>query len=428
MLEAGELAPTSPTDPTRPWERRPRGSLHQTAHLTIGRALAALTSFAWMSVVARSLPADAVGGLVLGLTLATVLSVLPDMGLPMIVADRVARHPEETRSLVTVAARRRVLVSLLTGLVLVAMYQMGTDQTLAVPLLMTVSLAATAIHTTATAALRGLGEVAPDALNEVISRVAVLAIGCALLAAGHGIAAAAAVLALADAGSAAVLLRLVWRRTTTGVVASPVVFDWGKVLPLAAALLIGSLLLRVDIWLLSLVGSSADVAHYAIPARLAEGLLLPTGVAAALVIPLTGHARDAATRGQQARRYVFRITAVVALAATILAVFAGPVLEIAFGAEYAADQDVLRLLCLACIPSALSIGLSPIVALHDRRAMIRWVCIALVVDVIANLLLLPALGGVGAAWASIASMTVAAWGMFITTTRLPAVPLHEVPT
>lgn len=391
----------------------------QTIGLTTGRAVAAVLSFGWMVVIARSLDAEAVGGLTLGLTLATALSVLPDMGLPMIVSDRVSRHPDDARSLVTHVIRVRTVVGLATGVLLFAMYRLGTDQTLAVPFFMTMSIVATGVHTTATAGLRGLGQVFPDSLNEITSRLFVIAFGSWLLASGHGIAAAAAVLALADIVSAVVLMRVFWQRTTTGSGFPGVILSRHTVLPLAMALLVGSLLLRIDVWLLALIGDAVDVAHYAVPARLAEGLLLPAGVAAALVVPLTGVSVDDRTRGRQSLRYVGLITGAVAAGAMVIGIWAGSVLELAFGAGYADDETVLRLLCVAAVPSAVSIGLAPIVALLARRSMIRVVLVALAVDIVMNALLLPGHRGIGAAWATIISMTVAAIGMLVTTLRLP---------
>lgn len=393
---------------------------HQTVILTSSRAAASALSLVWMIVVARQLGPDAVGGLTLGISLAMILSVLSEMGLPMIVADHVARRSDQCRSLVVAVIYRRMVVAALTGIPLLLMYRAGTDQTLAVPLLLTVSLVATAAHTTATAALRGLAQVIPDGANEVVSRVGVLAVGTLLLAAGHGVGWVAAVLALADVVSAVVLLRLLWRRTTPGPAFPSAVLHWQKVLALTAALLVGSLLLRLDVWLLSLFGDASDVAHYTVPARLAEGLLLPVGVAAALVVPLTSRAVDLAERGRLAMRYVARITAAVAALALVLALVARPVLELTFGSTYAGDADVLRLLCLAAVPSAVSVGLGPIVALHDRSAMFRCLATALAVDVLANLVLLPDHRGVGAAWSTVLSMSAAAVCMLRSTVRLPS--------
>jgi len=393
--------------------------LTQTAGLTAGRLVAAVISLVWTAVLARELSEEAVGALSLALTLSVALSILPDLGLPMIVADRVSRHPAETRALVRHVVVVRFAASILTAGVLVGMFRLGSSATLALPLLLAVSVAATTVHTTATAALRGLGLVLPDACNEVGSRLLVLGLGTVLLTHGGGAVSAAAVLAVADICSAIVLAVLVRRCTTTGTRHPAHVVAWGRTLPLAGALVVASLHTRIDVWLLAVLSDGADVAHYALPARIAEGLLLPAAVAAVLVLPLTGRQTVARIRGRQALRYVGLVAVLVATGATITAVFAEPVLRTAFGTTYAADAPVLRLLCLAAVPSAVAIGLAPVIALLARRLFLRTMVAALALNVLANLLLVPDHGATGAAIASVLSTTLLAVGLVIATSRLP---------
>lgn len=395
--------------------------LTQTAGLTSGRVAAAALSLGWAMAIARLLSTDEVGALSLGLTLAVALSVLADLGLPMIVADRVASHPDEARSLVQRVSTTRLWASAGVTVILMVMYRLGTSASLAVPLLMGVSIAATAVHSTATSALRGLGTVAPDAVNEVVSRALVLAVGWYLLSRGHGIIAAAAVLATADVASAFAITFIFHRRTTPGPIFPSDLLHHRTILPLAAALLIGSLHIRIDVWLLSLLGTASDVAHYAVPARLAEGLLLPAGAAAALVLPLTARVSNPRARGRAALRYVAIVTAVVAVGALALGLVAGPVLGWAFGSEYRGDADVLRLLCVATVPGAVSIGLAPILAILRRGAFTRLVLLALATNVVVNLALIPDHAEIGAAIGTIASSTVAAVGMVVAAFRLPVV-------
>lgn len=395
-----------------------RRHLTQTAGLSSGRVAAAALSFGWAMAIARLLSTDDVGALSLGLTLAVALSVLADLGLPMIVADRVAAHPDETRSLVRRVSVIRLWASAGTTVLLLVMYRLGTSATLAVPLLMGVSIAATAVHSTATSALRGLGSVTPDAINEVVSRSFVLAVGWYLLDQGHGITAAAAVLAAADVISACALALFLHRRTRPGPAFPPAILHRRSVLPLAAALLIGSLHIRIDVWLLSLLGTASDVAHYAVPARLAEGLLLPAGAAAALVLPLTIHASNPQARGRAALRYVAMVAGVVGMAALALGVIAEPVLGWAFGPKYRGDAEVLRLLCIAAVPGAVSVGLAPILAIERRQVFSRLVLLALMMNVVLNVLLIPGHAEIGAAVGTIVSTTVAAAGMALVALRL----------
>lgn len=106
----------------------------------------------------------------------------------MIVADRIAHHPENARSLVLSVIRLRLLSSAAVGALLVGKYFLGNFASLAVPLLMTLSIVAEAVPRTTTAALRGLGTVLADSLHEACSRIFVRGVGGWLLLSGSGIA------------------------------------------------------------------------------------------------------------------------------------------------------------------------------------------------------------------------------------------------
>lgn len=391
--------------------RGARRAFRQTGVLVAGRAVAAAMSMAWMVLIARSLSEADVGALSLGLAMALGLSVLSDLGLPMIVADRVSRHPEQTWQLVRHVVRMRIVASGVTALLLISLYSISSDATLAVPIFMAVSVTATVVHTTATAALRGLGSVLPDSLNESVSRLCVLGVGAVALAVGLGIAGAAAVLAAADVISAVWLWNVLARRAVGRAPFPRVIISRVRVIPLAAALVVTAIHTKVDVWLLAVLGDPVDVAHYVVPSRIAEGLILPAGVATVLVLPLTGALESPRERGRQAARYVGLIACAVAIAGGAAAAVAQPLLRVIFGTDYMSDDDVLRVQCLAAIPSAIAIGLAPMVAILRRSALIAWASAALAVNVVANLALIPNHRELGAAWASVLSMTVAAIGM-----------------
>ncbi|QYG93307.1 oligosaccharide flippase family protein [Iamia sp. SCSIO 61187] len=398
-------------DPTA----RPAG---RTAILSSGRIIAAALSMVWMAVVTRHLDAGEVGSLTLGLTLFGALSVLADLGLPMVVADRVARRPAEARSLVSDVVRVRVVAGTVVSLVMVVLYRMGSEHTLVVPVAMGFGLVSTSIHSTVTAALRGLGHVVPDAVNEVGSRLLVLGLGSLLLANGAGLAAAASVFAVADVASALVLTRWARRVVHTRDVAIPKeIYSIRVLAPMGLALLVSSLHTRIDVWLLAWISSTEVTAHYAVPARVAEGLLLPAAVGGALVLPLTSAASTRLERGRRALAYVAALAGFVGAGAGAVALVAGPLLRVAFGETYSADGDVLAVLALAAVPAAIGVGLTPVMAIHARRALVACMGSALVVNLVLNLVLVPGWDEMGAAWATVASMTLLALTAVATVSR-----------
>ena len=144
------------------------------------------------------------------------------------------------------------------------------------------------------------------------------------------------------------------------------------------------------------------------------------------MLPLTSRHATLGGRGRHALTYVAAVAGVVALAAGFLGLVAGPVLGGVFGATYAADRDVLRVLALAAIPGAVAIGLAPLLAIHARRALIWLVGAALATNLALNLVLVPTHREMGAAWASVISVSMVAAGATVITLRWPDTEVIDV--
>lgn len=111
--------------------------------------------------------------------------------------------------------------------------------------------------------------------------------------------------------------------------------------------------------------------------RVAEGLPLPAGVAGTMVNMLTARQTTERARRHKALRYVGVVTVLVTAATALIAMFAGRLLGFAFRATYSGDADIPCLLCIAASPSSLSVRLEPLVAMLDRRALMRRVPVAI---------------------------------------------------
>ena len=378
--------------------------------LTLGRGLAGALSLVWLAVAARHLAFAELGDLVLLLSVGAMAAILADWGLPLVLNEAVAIAPERALATYRLVLRYRLGLGLVAVTCSSALYLAAAeDPSLGAPAVFGLSMLATAHHTTSSAALRGLGRVAPDALNEVLSRVMVLALGTLVVTRGHGILAIVTVYALADTGSA-VVLSVVARRSLPGASdADRSRFARRRLAPLGIAALAGVVYYRVDMWLLAVLAGSEDVATYAVSYRLLEALLLPAGALTTVLV-----ASIAGCDHEQAIRMVDRTVRIACLAAApavaVLVALASPLLRVVFGEPFGAGEAGLRILALSVLPSVAALLWAPLVALRgERLLLISVVCLG--ANVALNVLLIPPLGGAGAAIATVVGQVVFAIGL-----------------
>jgi O-antigen/teichoic acid export membrane protein len=263
-----------------------------------------------------------------------------------------------------------------------------------------ISTIATVVYSTFTAAFRALGRAEIDGANEVASRVFVLVLGWLLLARGHGLVAAVAVYVAADVASL-IVLSVVFRRTT---VPSADAIDRARVSlrrgrSVAAAGIVNTVYLRIDMWLLGIIAGAVAVANYAVAYRFFDALLLPSLTLASLSVVQCAGLTGAELRTRLVRLGSSAAAATAPFAAAVI-VFAPGIISLLFGSRYGAATTPLRIL------AACSILTAPIFAttfpLALRSARMAWALgVALVVNVVGNIATIPALGPAGAAWTTL---------------------------
>lgn len=186
-------------------------------------------------------------------------------------------------------------------------------------------------------------------------------------------------------------------------------------LPVAGTLLINYLYFRLDVVLLSWLKSDADVARYGLAYRVLEGLMvLPSYLMLALFPTI------ARSEGSRARLAMTIGTALGALEAAalglggLLAIFSSEIVVVLGGHKYASAGPVLAILSLALALSFVSgvFGTSLMALGHQPRLLLLSLG-TLLVNLAANLLLIPPLGVDGAAIAvvlgELAGLTSASW-------------------
>ena len=394
----------------------------QLGSLGSARVVASAISAVWLVVAARQLSLDAYGDFTQVVSLSVILCATADLGLSLLLAHDVARWPESGRGLVAKVVGLRLLLGIPACVALVGLYWVAAaDPTALVAALACVSMLATMVHQTISVGARGLGRVGPESVNEIVSRAFVLGVGCVVLRAGGSVAWAVAVYAIADVLSAVAMAWFVARRMPDQGMSGPLGFSFRRVALLGLTVACMTLYARADIWLVGVLAGSADVARYAAPYRLFEGVLVVAATFAALTPPVVARATWREVTGGL-RRLVGGAVAITAAGAVVGIVFAEPMLDLLYGSRYAGTAPTFRILLVATVPSAVVLVMLQATGLFDRHGTAVAVMGALVVNVGGNLLAIPHLGIEGAALITLvtqSALAVALVGVFARSRRSP---------
>ncbi len=374
--------------------------------LGAGRVLAAAVSAAWFIVAAHELSVDEFGSLALLLGIGMMLAVLADIGLGNVLADVVASDPAVARLATRRIVAIRGLLAVPSALLIVGAYLVaGGEGSWTVPALFGLSILATTVYSSFGAVFRALGHAGIDGANEVLSRVVVLAVGWSVLAAGGGLLAVVGVYVLADVGSA-IVMGLVFARLTarTGAPIPPGALALRRAGPLGVTSVLGSIYYRIDLWLLALIKTQGSVARYSAAYRLFDGLLLPATAVAALSVPHT-----AGLEGPPLAHRLHRLALLAVLCSlpgvVVAIVLAEPILRFVFGEPYASAADAFRILVASAPVGACVLALLPPLALRSAR-IVGVMLASMVLNVAANLALIPSYGPEGAALATLAGQVL----------------------
>ncbi len=393
----------------------------QVAGLAGGRIAGAGLSAAWFVVAARVLGISEFGDLSLLLAIGLIFQSMSDLGFPFLLAHTATTEPGKARAALRAVIPRRVVVAIVAALLTGLFYLLSaSDASLEIPLVYAVSIIATAVYSSWTAVLRGLGDVRPEAANEVISRLILLVLGSGWLLAGGGLLAAVAVYSLVDLGSLIVLFGVAARaipRTSTSIDAST--FSLRRMFPLSTGRAFSAFYTRIDLWLLAVMVGGPAVGLYSAAYRLLDGISLFPRAVGAMAITHTAKLESLEQR-RMGGRLIRHALLVVVPVAIVFMVGAGPILGIAFGDEYRQAAPALKILMASAVPGAIVLVLTPIVAVERSRFFASAVVATLLVNVLLNLWAIPAYEDVGAAWTTLVSQVLLAGaltGLFFRTTK-----------
>jgi O-antigen/teichoic acid export membrane protein len=382
----------------------PRAPSGQIVGLTAAQLLGGLLSAVWLLVVARHLSREAFGELTLMVALAGIFLVFSDLGLPMALGIHVAKRQVLDPKALSLVIRRRILLSVLVSIVAGAFYLVANNgESPLVPVIFVGYFVGTAIYTTQTTALRSIDRTHIESVNIFLSRLGILVLGLIWLGLGGKLLAASGIYSIGAIASA-IAVTLVCRRHLRSD-SVPVPVDELKVrksLAFALATVTATIYASVDIWLLALLKGTSISGGYAAADRVLDAALIP-----AAAISILAQNRYPRYPTEQRKRFAFQLAGLgllsTALPVIIGIAFAGSIMAVLFGESFRSDSTVLILLLCSAPAAGANASISLPVALASRRNFAWFVGAGLLLNVAANLLLIPHWGGEGSAVANLVS-------------------------
>jgi O-antigen/teichoic acid export membrane protein len=253
---------------------------------------------------------------------------------------------------------------------------------------------------------RAWGKLRLEAILVFGNRGGLLILGGLALVLGFGLT-GLAVAHLVSAGIVA-LIALRWTRPYAvwqGSKFRAVIALYGKAFPLGLGLLLSLLAFRIDIPLLYALQNEAVVGIYNAAYRLFEpALLVPAAILAGTFpnIVREVEAKGSTSDLETAKVILWSLHLLGVLGGLTLGLLASPLVSLLYGADYISSADVLVRLSLVIPFIFVNYGLTHLLIAKQRE---KWNTaffgIALAVNVLANLLLIPAFGANGAALATL---------------------------
>lgn len=383
-----------------------------------GRLAAALVSAIWLIVAARHLSVSAFGDLAVLLAIQSIVSVIADLGYPLVLSAEVAAAGRINAGTVRVVIVQRLQVGLIAALLGSAAYLVvASGRQIPVVVCFSVSLLSTLVYSSLSAAMRGLHVFRFEAANELVSRSFVLVAGWVILTLGGGLVGAVAVYAVADFGSMVVLSAIARRHVVTG--------DDGidhdrlrmrRNVHLSVGRGLMALYSKADTWLVALIDGSRGAALYGTPYRLLDGFLLVPRSIGAVAVPHFARQRSHQT---SIRRVAMVSAALAGLFAIPVALFSEPILVALFGERYAPAASTLSLLAVSAIPGAVVLAVLPHLGLREPRVVMGLLAGTLAVNVVGNVVAITIFGPVGAAGVNLITQTLLAAAVLLLLRRQP---------
>ena len=384
--------------------RATRRVAKNTAYLALADVANKTMSFFFYMLAARHLGVEGFGVLSFALAFTTMLGVLTDLGLGAVTAREIARNPAVAQREANAALAIKLVASVLAiGLIGGLVNWIGYPATtIRVVYILSFSVFANAISSYFCSVFQGFERMELVALTR-LAQTAVLVIGAVFLTRGGAEVARYAFLSV-GAGLVSVLVA---RALAAGLIRPGLSFapsEWWRLLRPSAPIGLAVMFTMFYYWngttLLSWLRGDEAVGNYSAALRLVMGLAFAGFAFSGAVYPLLSRlfASDPARSARAlelALRYMLMLTLPVA---AFGAVFARPLILLLYGGGYQGAVLLLRILGWWGVCASLNSLLSNFFISANRPSTVTiQTGLALGVNLVLNLILIPAVGAVGAA-------------------------------
>ncbi len=428
-IPATPAAPPTPTAPATPAVRLEQRMASSAVVLTARRLLLTSVSAISSAIIARLIGPAAYGPFVSALTIFAFALGFVDFGFSLYLAREMARAPERRAALLAATLQVQLFWSVLAtaGVIAVALLDGGSREAILLvvaPAVLASGLAGYRQIFYVTYRIRELTWIdLPVGLIQYGAMVAAAALHRGVLAVAAAFCAGTVIntLAVAARGHAIVAPRGAGHA------------ERHRVIRLSGGMGISSLMATVyfglDLVILGWLVSDAQLGDYAVAVKVLSILVLIPGLVMSAVYPgLSTAADDPAAQARLAAR-VWHWLIVAGLPGSIgIAVFARPIVLVAFGSAYAAAIGSVRVLALAAALALLS-NFTGMVMMSRRlvRPQLIQNSVAITVNFAGNVILVPRFGIIAAAWLTVASEAiVVAGGAWTLRHRLDIRPIVRV--
>lgn len=186
--------------------------------------------------------------------------------------------------------------------------------------------------------------------------------------------------------------------------------------PIFAAIALNFVLVRTDVFALTRFRGALDVGLYSAAVRLVELSNLLPAIAMTSIFPLMArsHAHEPERVDALFRTSIRTLAAALVPVAVVEILYAGPLIALLFGAEFAASAPILRLLAPAAILVASDIVMNArLIASGLERRNFQLILMATAANIVATLALVPSRGAPGAVVALLIAYAVRLGGGFL---------------
>jgi len=183
--------------------------------------------------------------------------------------------------------------------------------------------------------------------------------------------------------------------------------------PFAVIAILGIIYQKLSFTILSFLGNASMVGWFSAAARAVDAARIGHIVAFTVLYPAMSELNTDEDSAKTFRFSWLLLTLAASGGAVLLFLFAKPLIDIFFGADYLPSIPVLKILSFTLIPYTVNSFLSLVfITTRKEKVVVRVLLVSLLILVFSNLWLIPLAGQVGASWAILITETIQS-GLFI---------------